>query len=132
LSNISYGFGIKGGALARGHHLTEEENYKNTFTQYLLNPQGLKLFSAAEMDQSWTKPLYQINIPLGFYWGAINGSNSGLSVWDVTESALSEAQNRPELHSIFKFFKCSSCKLHYYGNNCINHTTNFWHSISKW
>ncbi len=104
LSNISYGFGIKGGALARGHHLTEEENYKNTFTQYLLNPQGLKLFSAAEMDQSWTKPLYQINVPLGFYWGAINGLNSGLSVWDVTESALSEAQNRPELHSIFKFF----------------------------
>ena len=104
LNNITYGFGIKGGAYGRGHHLSDELDYKNTWTPYLLNPQGLQLFSAAEQDQTWTNALYQINIPLGFYWGAISGLNTGLSVWLVTQSALSEATIKPELHSIFRMF----------------------------
>jgi hypothetical protein len=103
-NNVTYGFGTKGGAYARGHHLSDELNFKTTWTPYLLNPQALKLFSAAEMDQSWTKPLYQINVPLGFYWGALSGLNTGLSVWLVTQSALQEAQAKPELHSVFKMF----------------------------
>ena len=56
------------------------------------------------MDQTWTKPLYQINVPLGFYWGALSGLNTGLSVWLVTQSALQEAQSKPELHDVFKLF----------------------------
>ena len=103
-SNINYGFGLKGSAYARGHHLTGEYDFKNIWTPYLINPQGLELFSTQEMDQSWTWPLYQINIPLGFYWGALSGLNTGLSVWKVTQGALIEAQNKPELHSIFKMF----------------------------
>ncbi len=104
INNVSYGFGTKGGAYARGHHLTDELVFKTTWTPYLLNPQGLKLFSAAEMDQTWTKPLYQINVPLGFYWGALSGLNTGLSVWLISQGALQEAQLRPELHSVFKMF----------------------------
>ncbi len=104
LSNVAYGFGFKGGAYARGHHLSDELDFKNTWTPYLVNPQGLPLFSAAEMDQSWKNPLYNINVPLGFYWGAISGLNTGLSVWLVTQSALYEAQTRPELHTIFRLF----------------------------
>ncbi len=103
-NNITYGFGIKGGAYARGHHLTDELDFKTTWTPYLVNPLGLHLFSAAEMDQTWTKPLYQINVPLGFYWGALSGLNTGLSVWLVTQSALQEAQAKPALHSVFKLF----------------------------
>jgi hypothetical protein len=103
-NTITYGFGIKGGAYARGHHLSDELDFKTTWTPYLINPPGLHLFSAAEMDQSWTKPLYQINVPLGFYWGALGGLNTGLSVWLVTQSALEEAQTRPELHDVFKMF----------------------------
>ena len=103
-NNIIYGFGTKGGAYARGHHLSDELDFKTTWTPYLVNPQGLNLFSAAEMDQTWTKPLYQINVPLGFYWGALSGLNTGLSVWLVTQNALQEAQSRPELHDVFKMF----------------------------
>ena len=103
-NNITYGFGIKGGAYARGHHLTDELDFKTTWTPYLVNPLGLHLFSAAEMDQTWTKPLYQINVPLGFYWGALSGLNTGLSVWLVTQSALQEAQAKPALHDVFKLF----------------------------
>jgi hypothetical protein len=103
-NNVTYGFGTKGGAYARGHHLSDELDFKGTWAPYLVNPQGLHLFSAAEMDQTWTKPLYQINVPLGFYWGAFSGLNTGLSVWLVTQSALQEAQSRPELHDVFKMF----------------------------
>ena len=67
IKNLKDGFGIKNGALSRGHHLSDELDFKTTWTPYLINPQGLHLFSAAEMDQTWTKPLYQINVPLGFY-----------------------------------------------------------------
>ena len=104
LNNVTYGFGTKGGAYARGHHLSDELDFKTTWTPYLINPQRLQLFSAAEMDQTWTKPYYQINVPLGFYWGALSGLNTGLSVWLVTQSALQEAQSRPELHDVFKMF----------------------------
>ena len=103
-NTITYGFGIKGGAYARGHHLSDELDFKTTWTPYLINPPVLHLFSAAEMDQTWTKPLYQINVPLGFYWGALGGLNTGLSVWLVTQGALEEAQSRPELHDVFKMF----------------------------
>lgn len=64
------------------------------------------------MDQTWTKPLYQINVPLGFYWGALSGLNTGLSVWLVTQSALQEAQLKPELHSIFKMFNKYASKIY--------------------
>ena len=103
-TNITYGFGAKGGAYGRGHHLSDELTYTNTWTPYLLNPQGLQLFSAAEQDQTWTAPLYQINGPLGFYWGALSGLNTGISVWLVTQSALNEAKIKPELHYIFRLF----------------------------
>ena len=104
LNNVTYGFGTKGGAYGRGHHLSDELDFKTTWTPYLINPLGLHLFSAAEMDQTWTKPFYQINVPLGFYWGALSGLNTGLSVWLVTQSALQAAQTRPELHDVFKMF----------------------------
>jgi hypothetical protein len=112
LNNITNGFGTKGGAYARGHHLTDELDFKTTWTPYLVNPQGLHLFSAAEMDQTWTKPLYQINVPLGFYWGAFSGLNTGLSVWLVTQSALAEAQSRPELDDVFKMFNKYSKQMY--------------------
>lgn len=111
-NNVSFGFGIKGSAYSRGHHLSQELDFKSTWTTYLVNPQGLELFSAAEMDQTWTKPLYQINVPLGFYWGALSGLNTGLSVWLLTQSALQEAQARPELHDVFKMFNKYSKQMY--------------------
>ena len=124
LSNIPFGFGTKGGAYGRGHHLSDELTYKNTWTPYLLNPQGLQLFSAAEQDQTWTAPLYQINVPLGFYWGALSGLNTGLSAWLVTQSALNEARTRPELHSIFRMFNKYASQIYPSTSNaafCIFH-----------
>lgn len=104
ITNIAEGFGIKEGALIRGHHLTDERNVVNQWNPYLVNPQGTALFARNEMDQTWTRPLYQINTELGFYWGAINGLNHGYSVWDITKSALDEAGTNPAIQQTFRFF----------------------------
>jgi hypothetical protein len=98
------GYGIKGSAYVRGHHLTGEKSFKETWYKYLVNPKGLTLFSAAEMDQTWRKYLYNINTELGFYWGALSGLNTGLSSWDVSASACEYAENNPGIQDVFRFF----------------------------
>lgn len=70
------GFGIKGGAYNRGHHLTGEQSFLEQWNPYLINPKGMKLFSASEMDASWNKPIFNINKELGFYWSALSGINT--------------------------------------------------------
>lgn len=100
----SIGFGVKGSAYMRGHHLSDEMTFKKTYVPFLVNPQGMKLFSAAEMDQSWTKPLYQINVPLGFYWGMLGGLNTGLSIWDISATALNYSDNAVTVQNVFRFF----------------------------
>lgn len=98
------GFGIKGGAYNRGHHLSDEQPYKETWTPYLINPKGTKLFSASEMDQSWTKGYFAINYEIGFYWGALAGINVGLSTYNVSKSAMDYASTHPEIRDIFRMF----------------------------
>jgi hypothetical protein len=103
-SNMGSAFGVKGGALNRGHHLSGERLVVNQWKPYLVNPGDTALFSRSEMDQTWKKPFYQKNQELGFYWGAINGLNWGFSVWDVSKSALEEAGDNPSVQKTFRFF----------------------------
>ncbi|MCK5172335.1 MAG: T9SS C-terminal target domain-containing protein, partial [Planctomycetes bacterium] len=104
ITNIGSGFGFKGSAYVRGHHLTGARTFTEKWKRYTVNPQGLELFSRAEMDQTWKNPLYQINESLGFYWGAISGLNTGLCVWDVTSSAVDQAVVNPPIQDTFRFF----------------------------
>ena len=104
MENIGVGFGFKGGAYVRGHHLSNEKSFVESWKKYTINPQGLVLFSRQEMDQTWKKPLYSINKELGFYWGAISGLNSGLSLWNITKSALKEAKTNESIQETFNFF----------------------------
>ncbi|MGL5318086.1 MAG: hypothetical protein ACRC9Q_05265 [Bacteroidales bacterium] len=98
------GYGVKGSAYVRGHHLTGEGSFKKTWMPFLVNPKGTIVFSAAEMDQTWQKPLYNINKEIGFYWGALSGLNTGLSSWNVSKSALEFAYVTPEIQEVFRFF----------------------------
>ncbi|WP_019027980.1 beta-galactosidase [Colwellia piezophila] len=102
--NVGSGFGIKGSAYVRGHHLTGEGYLKNKWYDNLVNPTTLPLFSRSEMDQSHTRPLYLINKPLGFYWGVLSGLNTGLSVFDVTKSAIDALTDYPEIIPSLEFF----------------------------
>ncbi|MFC2080015.1 T9SS C-terminal target domain-containing protein [Bacteroidota bacterium] len=103
-SKIGKDYGIKQGALVRGHHLTGERTVVEEWGPHLVNPKELPLFSRSEMDQTWTRPLYQINAELGFYWGVINGLNQGLSVWDISNSALDFARDNESVQNSFRFF----------------------------
>jgi hypothetical protein len=98
------GFGIKGGAYNRGHHLSGEQSFKELWTPYLINPKGMKLFSAAEMDESWRKPIFNINTELGFYWSALSGLNTGLSSYNCSKNAIQYAMEHQEIRDIFKMY----------------------------
>ena len=105
------GFGIKGGAYNRGHHLTDEQTYKEQWNPFLINPKvsagnpnGRKLFSASEMDQSWTKGFFALNYEIGFYWSALGGINTGLSCTNITVSAMKYAFANPGIIDIFKMY----------------------------
>ncbi|MCK4920459.1 MAG: hypothetical protein KAS71_05395, partial [Bacteroidales bacterium] len=104
ITKIGDGFGVKQGALVRGHHLSNERIVVESWNPYLVNPKGLALFSRSEMDQTWKKPLYQINVELGFYWGVLNGLNQGLSVWDLSSSALKFAGENNSVQNSLRFF----------------------------
>jgi hypothetical protein len=98
------GFGIKGGAYNRGHHLTGEQSFLEQWNPYLINPKGMKLFSASEMDASWNKPIFNINKEIGFYWSALSGINTGLSSYNCTKSAIQYALEHKEIRDIFKMY----------------------------
>ena len=98
------GFGIKGGSYNRGHHLTGEQSFKEKWVPYLVNPKGMKLFSAAEMDQSWQHPIFTVNTELGFYWSALSGLNTGLSSYNCSKGAIRYAMGHKEIRDIFKMY----------------------------
>ena len=96
--------GIKGGAFNRGHHLSDEQTYKEQWNPFLINPKGKKLFSASEMDQSWTKGYFALNYEIGFYWSALGGINTGLSCTNISVSAMTYALANPGIIDIFKMY----------------------------
>lgn len=106
MNNIdpAIGFGIKGGAYNRGHHLSDERTFKNQWVPYLINPQGLKLFSASEMDGTWQNGYFAINPDLGFYWAALSGINVGLSTYNLNASSMSYVISRASTRETFRMF----------------------------
>jgi hypothetical protein len=104
-TTLKDGFGIKNGALSRGHHMSGERTAINTFIPYLVDPKDVTLFRRSEMDQTWTRPWYQLNVPLSFYWGALNALTSGQSVWDVTKSAMEASKEQGFDYSFYFFNK---------------------------
>ena len=106
-----FGFGIKGEAYNRGHHLSDEQTYKEQWNPFLINPKvgpdnpnGVKLFSASEFDQSWEKPYFALNYEIGFYWSALGGINTGLSCTSVADSAMEYALANPWVIEIFRMY----------------------------
>ncbi len=104
-NHVQGSFGIKNGALSRGHHLAGERSLYDHWTPYLIDPKGLTLFRRSEMDQTWQQPWYQLNVPLSFYWGAVNALNGGQSVWDVTKSAMDACKQQGFDYSFYFFNK---------------------------
>jgi hypothetical protein len=110
-TRVKQGFGIKNGALSRGHHLKGERALYEQWTKFLIDPKGLTLFRRSEMDQTWTKSWYQLNVPLSFYWGAVNALNGGQSVWDISRRAI-EVAKEEGFDSSFYFFNKYAGQIH--------------------
>jgi hypothetical protein len=56
------------------------------------------------MDESWRKPIFNINTELGFYWSALSGLNTGLSSYNCSKNAIKYAMEHQEIRDIFKMY----------------------------
>ncbi|MEI7851531.1 MAG: putative Ig domain-containing protein [Kiritimatiellales bacterium] len=90
MTNVTSGFGAKYGGQVRGHHLSESRNVPDSFKALSMDT-PFKFFSANEMDQTWEKTYFQLNVPLSFYWCAVESLNAGLAIQDWSGSALEGA-----------------------------------------
>jgi hypothetical protein len=100
----SIGFGLKGGAFNRGIHLNDEQSFANTWIPYLVNPKGLELFSASEMDGTWELKCFQTCPDISFYWCALGGINTGLSCNDLNKTSLEYVLAHPSCVETFRMF----------------------------
>ena len=104
-NHVQGSFGIKNGALSRGHNLAGERSLYDQWTPFLIDPKGPTLFRRSEMDGTWQRPWYQLNLPLNFYWGAVNALHGGQSIWDVTENAIEVSKQQGFDYSFYFFNK---------------------------
>lgn len=102
-NNAKGGLGIKIAGSGRGHHLSGERSKIETWQHRLVAAQGTPLFARSEMDQTWQRAWYQLNVPLSFYWGALTGLQSGQSIWDISAGAMEVCKEQGFDYS-FRFF----------------------------
>jgi hypothetical protein len=97
------GVGIKLAGSARGHHLSGERTKIDTWQHRLIAAEGTPLFARSEMDQTWQRAMFAVNLPLSFYWGALTGLQNGQSIWDISAGAM-EASKKMGFDYSFFFF----------------------------
>ena len=90
MANVTSGFGAKYGGQVRGHHLSESRNVPDSFKALSMDT-PLRFFSVNEMDQTWEKPYFQLNLKLGMYWCAVEQLNAGMTIWDWSGSVMEGA-----------------------------------------
>ena len=105
LKNVDY-LGLKGSVLPRGYHLTEMGEFIKKFRPHTVDPEGRFILTRAEMDQTWKRPYFQLNLPMNMYWAMLNALHGGLCVWDVSKDILDPKENKhlDEIIPTFEFF----------------------------
>ena len=89
-NNVKSGFGTKHGGQLRGHHLSESESNVTVYKPLAVDS-DFKFFSRNEMDQTWSKPYFALNVPLNMYWAGLEQLNVGMSIWDWSGTAMENA-----------------------------------------
>ena len=102
-ANAQGGVGIKLAGSARGHHLSGERTMIGTWQPRLIAAEGTPLFARSEMDQTWQRAMFAVNLPLSFYWAALTGLQNGQSIWDVSSGAMQEAKRQGFDYSFYFF-----------------------------
>lgn len=103
MANAHGGAGIKLAGSARGHHLSGERTKIETWQHRLVASGGTPLFARSEMDQTWTRAMFAVNLPLSFYWGALTGLQNGQSIWDISAGAMQAAKEQGFDYSFYFF-----------------------------
>jgi len=105
MDNAQGGVGIKIAGSGRGHHLSGERAKIETWQNRLIATEGTPLFARSEMDQTWQRAMYHVNIPLNFYWGALTGLQNGQSIWDISKKAMEACKEQGFDYSFYFFNK---------------------------
>lgn len=103
MANAHGGVGIKLAGSARGHHLSGERTKIETWQHRLIAAEGTPLFARSEMDQTWQRAMFAVNLPLSFYWGAVTGLQNGQSIWDISAGAMQAAKEQGFDYSFYFF-----------------------------
>ena len=105
MANAKGGVGVKIGGSARGHHLREEKTKIQTWQPRLIATEGTPLFARSEMDQTWQRAMFAVNLPLSFYWAALSGLQNGQSIWDISSGAINNCKELGFDYSFYFFNK---------------------------
>jgi hypothetical protein len=103
MANAHGGVGVKLAGSARGHHLSGERTKIETWQPRLIATKGTPLFARSEMDQTWQRAMFAVNLPLSFYWAALTGLQNGQSIWDISAGAM-QASKELGFDYSFHFF----------------------------
>jgi len=109
MTNVTSGFGAKYGGQVRGHHLSESRNVPDSFKALSMDT-PFRFFSVNEMDQTWEKPYFQLNLKLGMYWCAVEQLNAGMTIWDWSGSVMEGAAVN-DIVSSAEFFNTWAAEL---------------------
>lgn len=109
MANVTSGFGAKYGGQVRGHHLSESRNVPDSFKALSMDTPA-RFFSVNEMDQTWEKPYFQLNLKLGMYWCAVEQLNAGMTIWDWSGSVM-EGAAANDIVSTAEFFNTWAAEL---------------------
>ena len=109
MANVTSGFGAKYGGQVRGHHLSESRNVPDSFKALSMDT-PFRFFSVNEMDQTWEKPYFQLNLKLGMYWCAVEQLNAGMTIWDWSSSVM-EGAAANDIVSTAEFFNTWAAEL---------------------
>jgi len=109
IANVTSGFGAKYGGQVRGHHLSESRNVPDSFKALSMDTPS-RFFSVNEMDQTWLKPYFQLNLKLGMYWCAVEQLNAGMTIWDWSGSVM-EGAAANDIVSSAEFFNTWAAEL---------------------
>jgi hypothetical protein len=104
IQNNITNIGGKGSVLPRGYNLTGMQSIIDEIKPYTVAPQGQFMLTRAEMDQSWRKGYFMLNVPMNLYWSMLNGLDGGLGIWDISKGILNESEN-PDVKKIIPIFE---------------------------
>ncbi|MCX7012843.1 MAG: beta-galactosidase [Candidatus Sumerlaeota bacterium] len=87
--NVKGGWGHKMGGYGQCYQLNDEAERGLDYLPHLLDPAPgeYEFFSRCEMDQGWKGGIFAPNIRMAFYWTGLSALHSGLSMWNLSETA---------------------------------------------